>query len=263
MRSVLKRHELYHKVLTLRAGGLSYNQILRSIEREDGTRLRKSHIHDWVTGRHNPFGSVSNFSDSPTPELTYVVGVAKGDATLDAQQWKHRIRLGVVDKDFAESFNRCISKVLRTQPHSLTWIPSRLQWSVEVCSLLLYRFLNRPLSKLKSTVEHCERCIASFLRGFFDSEGSIYRRSLTVSNTRLRALTYAKQLLGRLGISVTGPHLQRMGGRNVIIKGKTYHANRNQYALYVRTTSLPRFKKVIGFSIARKSDALRAALISN
>jgi intein-encoded DNA endonuclease-like protein len=209
-----------------------------------------------------PFGSVRKLDESPSPELAYVVGVAKGDATLDIHRWNYRIRLRVTDKDFAQTFNRCISKVLNTRPHSLMWIPSRLQWSVEVSSLLLYRTLVKPLSKLKAFVEHCEPCMGAFLRGFFDSEGSISGRSLTISNTRISVLYYAKRLLTKLGIASTGPSLRALGGRLVTIKGRQYVANRNDYSLRIRATSLGRFKEAVGFSIKRKSDRLTRALDS-
>ena len=260
MRPVLERYELYRKVLALRARGLSYNQIIRNLERREGVRLGKSHVHDWVTGEHQPFGSVGAFDPAPSLELAYLIGVSRGDADLGIDKWNYRIRLRATDKDFVQAFNRCASAVLRSRLHSVMWIPSRHQWSVEICNLLLYQFLRQSLAKLRTTIEHCEACIGRFLRGFFDSEGSMSGRSLTVSNTRFVTLTLVKNLLERLGLSVTGPHLLSRGGRNVVIKGKVYKANRNQYSLRVRTISLSLFRELIGFSIARKTDALDKGL---
>jgi intein-encoded DNA endonuclease-like protein len=102
-------------------------------------------------------------------------------------------------------------------------------------------------------IEHCENCVTSFLRGFFDSEGSMSGRSLTVSNTRHVALACVKSLLRSLGISSTGPHLKAEGGRTVLIKGRFYRANRNEYYLRVRAKSLERYRALVGFSISRKT----------
>ena len=259
MRPVLERDKLYHEVLALRTQGLSYNQIIKHIQEREGVRLGKSHLHDWITGKHRPLGSVTEFDSKPSPELAYLIGVAKGDASLGVNRWNYRIRLRVIDKDFAQAFNYCASEVLHRGLHSLMWIPSRLQWSVEICSELLYLFLKQPLTRLRITIEHCEACIALFLRGFFDSEGSISGRSLSVSNTRLVTLTTVKRLLKRLDLAVTGPHLGSRGGRLVTIKGKEYKANRNLYTLRVRARSLAKFQELIGFSIARKSRALAQA----
>jgi DNA endonuclease len=259
VRPVLERDELYRKVLELRADGLSYNHIIKEVQRTTGVRLRKSHLHDWITGKHKPLGSVRAFAAEPSPELAYLIGVSKGDADLGINRWNYRVRLRAVDKDFVQTFNHCASVVLGTKPHSMAWIQKRGQWSVEICSLKLYRFLQQPLRKLKVTMEHCENCIASFLRGFFDSEGSMSGRSLTVSNTRLVTLACVRRLLRRLGVSTTGPYLKAEGGRIVLIKGRFYKANRNVYYLRVRAKSLERFRVFVGFSIGRKSKALSEA----
>jgi DNA endonuclease len=259
VRPVLERDELYKKVLALRADGLSYSRIIEEIQRTTGVRLRKSHLHDWTTGKHRPLGSVRAFAAEPSPELAYLIGVSKGDADLGIDRWNYRVRLRAVDKDFVQTFNHFGSVVLGTKPHSMSWIQKRGQWSVEICSLKLYRFLKRPLLELKAAIEHCEYCIASFLRGFFDSEGSMSGRNLTVSNTRLVTLACVRRLLRRLGISTTGPHLSTEGERIVLIKGKFYKANRSVYYLRVRANSLEMFRALVGFSIGRKSEALREA----
>ena len=263
MRPVLERDQLYRRVLALRARGLSYSRIIEAVRTEAGVTLRKSHLHDWIQGKHRPLGSVHQFSNEPSQELAYLIGVAKGDAALDVQKWNYRIRLRVIDRDFTQEFDRCVCRVLGCRPHSIMWIDSRSQWSIEVCSLLLYKFLRQPLSKLETAIEHCQSCVSAFLRGFFDSEGSISGRTLNISNTRLVNLSYCKRLLKSLGLSVTGPHMGRKGGRLVVIKGRLYRANRNQYNLRVRTRSLLDFRNLVGFSIKRKRIALNRALAPN
>ena len=49
---------------------------------------------------------------------------------------------------------------------------------MEVRSQTLYELLRKPvdLDRLRRYIEHCERCVAAFIRGFADSEGSIDKR---------------------------------------------------------------------------------------
>ncbi|MEM0481617.1 MAG: LAGLIDADG family homing endonuclease [Nitrososphaerota archaeon] len=86
---------------------------------------------------------------------------------------------------------------------------------IELESKVLYELLKRPLrlEKVKKFVEHCNRCKSAFLRGFFDSEGSVDEDGeVTVYNTDLALLRYVKQLLSSLGIKTTVPHLYVKSG---------------------------------------------------
>ncbi len=71
-RPTTEREKLYRLVLDLRKDGLSYNQIIRKIEVEQGISLGKSHISGWINGKHKPFGYVRAFDATPTAELSYL-----------------------------------------------------------------------------------------------------------------------------------------------------------------------------------------------
>ena len=217
-------------------------------------------MSDWVNGRHHPFGSAYEFSASPSPELAYIIGVSKGDGSVRSQKWNHRVRLRVIDKEFAEEFDRCASHVLGSPRHAITWLSNHGLWCVEVLSVLLVRFLRGPFSQVVKAVTHCEKCAAGFLRGFFDSEASMSGRSLDVSNGSIRIMRLVKQLLLKIGVQSTGPRLAQKGGRLVTIKGRIYRANKNIYALHVLSTSLSEYANQVGFSIERKRPALASAL---
>jgi intein-encoded DNA endonuclease-like protein len=239
---------------------MSYNQIIRAILLQRGIRIGKSHVSDWVSGKHHPFGSVYEIRATPTPELAYLMGVAKGDGSIRVQKWNHRIRLRVIDREFAEEFDRCASIVLGSPKHAITWLPKQGLWCVEVLSVLLVRLLKGPFSEFVKAVSHCERCAGGFLRGFFDSEASMYGRSLTLYNGSLRTMRLANKLLSNLGILASGPRLDQRARGIVTIKGKRYHSNKDMYLVYVRTNSLLRFADLVGFSIWRKRIALSKAL---
>ncbi len=260
LRPTAEREELYRLVLGLRREGLSYNQIIGRVEAERGVRLRKSHVSDWINGRHRPFGYVRAFDSAPKAELAYVIGVYLGDAsTSNGRNHNHKIKLRVIDREFAQEFANCLAKLLRRDPPRVKWHERTHSWHTELSSLLLQSFLRQELKELVPTISHCDECRAAFLRGFFDSEGSVFERTLTAANENLEVLRLVCELLQSLGIETTGPHLSAKGGRTVMIKGKFYRQNEDLHHLRVRSRSLETFQEKVGFSIVRKSNALSIA----
>lgn len=249
-------------MLDLRKQGLSYNQIIRRVDEEHGAKLRKSHVSEWLSGRHTPLGSVTAFEPNPCPELAYVIGVERGDASMSVgkKSYNYMIKLRVIDKEFAEEFSRCLSLILRGSPPRVKWHEKTHSWHTQVSSLLLTSFLRKDLKDLIPTISHCEDCKAAFLRGFFDSEGSIRERSLTASNEDLELMELVCKLLQSLGIQTTGPYLATKGGRTVMIKGKFYRQNDDLHYLRVRSRSLQTYQTKVGFAILRKSEALSVAV---
>jgi hypothetical protein len=67
---------------------------------------------------------------------------------------------------------RCLPRGLRIEPKYGDNIRRNV---VRVGSKTLYELLRKPveLDRLKKYIEHCERCVAAFLRGFADPEGSV------------------------------------------------------------------------------------------
>jgi len=116
--------------------------------------------------------------------------------------------------------------------------------------------LKQNLRELVPSIEHCQSCKAAFLKGFFDSEGCVSGRKLTVSNGDLDKMSLVCKLLGELGIVATGPHLLREAGGMTLIKGKLYRVNKNQYLLYVRAGSVETYRDKVGFCVSRKGARL-------
>jgi intein-encoded DNA endonuclease-like protein len=72
-------------------------------------------------------------------------------------------------------------------------VKSSGRYVVEAESKTLYELLRKPvdLYRLRRYIEHCERWVAAFLRGFADSEGCVDKRGyIFILNTNLRLLTY-------------------------------------------------------------------------
>jgi len=115
------------------------------------------------------------------------------------------------------------------------------------------------LHRLKKYIEHCERCVAAFLRGFADSEGSVNKRGyIFILNTDLRLLIYIKELLRRLGIESTGPIIHVRRGTIITDpeRGMKYSRNKDCHRLHIRASSNMSFYRYIGFTITSKQIRL-------
>jgi intein-encoded DNA endonuclease-like protein len=123
----------------------------------------------------------------PSEELAYVIGVKVGDGYVGK---KSRVRKGynyvwiglkARDREFVEEFARCLAKVLGRRQIRPRYVKSSGRYVVEAESKTLYELLKKPvdLDRLRRYIEHCGRCVAAFIRGFADSEGSVDKNGNT------------------------------------------------------------------------------------
>ena len=153
------------------SAGLSPVEIRDWMETKLGKKADLATIKGWAAGRHSPYGRVYHLPEEPVPELAYIIGVNFGDASR-SRNWRHNYnRLRVGDEDFAREFARAASVVLG-RTYKVWFDGKRGLWQTDVLSMLLYKLVTRPLSGLKATITHCADCVAAFVRGFFDAEGS-------------------------------------------------------------------------------------------
>ena len=103
-----------------------------------------------------------------------------------------------------------------------------------------------------------------FPESFYDGEGSISGRSLTLYNTQLDILLYVRDRLSKLKIETTEPSVGTRAGTELKdrMNGRTYKRNHDRFRLRIRVKSLPRFARDIGFTVNRKRQKLAKALIS-
>jgi len=264
------RIKLYNDVIALRRGGLMYRGIIGEVWRRYGARISKSHISYWLRGIHSPYNGrriPSLELLKPSEELAYVIGVKVGDGYVGK---KSRVRKGyndvmigleAKDREFVEEFARCLAKVLGRKQIRPRFRDDVGKYVVEVGSKTLYELLRKPvdLERLKKYIEHCERCVAAFLRGFADSEGCVDKNGyITIYNTDQRLLTYIMDLLRRLGIESTGPRIHVRRGTIFYDPrmGKKYTHNKDVYVIYVRASSNINFYRYVGFAITRKQARL-------
>ncbi|MEM1575803.1 MAG: LAGLIDADG family homing endonuclease [Nitrososphaerota archaeon] len=267
------RSQMYDDVIKLRKQGLNYIQIQKEIYEKYGLRLPQPTISTWINRKKHPLGRVNKFDDKPSPELAYVIGAIFGDGSLyfDKHYFHFLILLAVNDKEFANEFGKNLAKVLgKKGPYKPFWDEHRKQWVVEVTSILLYKFLNKPLRELKPYIEYSNKTASAFLRALFDGEGCMftkrypkkYIRTLRLYSTDKELLNYAKFLLEKyFNINTTGPHLERKSGEvKHFPNGRITKTTKDFYYLYIRTNSLLNFYKFINFSIKRKQQRLIEAI---
>ena len=265
------RAKMYDDVVELGRQGLTCKEIQEKIYDEYREQISLPLIRYWINGKHNPLGKVNKFDEKPSPELEYIIGAIFTDGYKYLNGTHYFLRLEVNDKEFAEKFAECLTKVLgRKKPYKPFFNRKRKRWVVIGCSVLLFKFLNRTLEELKPIIEYDKKCVSAFLQALFDGEGSIIikiegrrrERQLYLYNTNRELLIYAKYLLKKyFGIEATGPHLSTRKGSIIHFpNGKIAKANKDYYYLYVRTKGFLSFYRHVGFSIKRKQQRLIKAI---
>jgi intein-encoded DNA endonuclease-like protein len=254
------RIKLRDRVIELRQQGRSYSEIIEIIEQEFGVVLSKSHVSYWTRGIHDPHNGrriPSLELLEPSEDLAYVISVLCGDGHVKTKKGYHYvIYLEAKDKEFVEEFAIRVGRVLNRPPPKVK-VNSDGRYYVEVKSRTLYELLKKPIEieKIRKYVEHCEKCVAMFLRGFFDSEGCVSKSGyITATNTNHELLTYVQRLLKRFGIESTGPHLKYPKGSIMHCPrtGKPYRRKKDNYTIYILAEGNERFYRYVGFTIQRK-----------
>lgn len=163
---------------------------------------------------------------NPTPELAYIAGVVWGDGTTCAcGNGKYVVGLQATRREFVEAFRLALIK-LGFRADRVCEIKSPRCTNGRVYSTYcrckpLYLFL-RDESKV---VELAHQYPIQFLKGFYESEGTLVRTSTSVhckvSNTKYRKAALVWDLIEKLGFkcklswdeSIKCYHVRILGGR--------------------------------------------------
>ncbi len=205
---------------------------------------------NWLYRGISPIHKFNIPSLAPSPELAYVLGVIYSDGWLeDHPRSRGRIVLTAKDKDFVECFNRNICRVLNKK--SVYSIHNhRGYWQVEAYSILLYRFLRRPIEEQKKIIEQYPEC---FIRALFDGDGTIFVTKhgvygLSISSVNKEKIEYIKELL------------RRKFNIDSKIYGCKQKNKKKQWKLRIYKKDYPLFYIRIGFAIRRKQNRLSEAV---
>ncbi len=270
----------YNNVIKLKESRLSQNKISKETGISSGT------VGYWTNTSRKPRflyakkqqREMIEESKFLSNELAYIYGVLIGDGHLEACKLNNRIYLGVCDKDFAYEFAKVLKKwsgfsptinkrKVNTQPHKTkygNWIKSKKdQYIVRLGSKQIVNFLLTKIDSRtytwkvpKDILENKnEIIIASFLKGIFDSEGSVIYNAKN-NKRRVELTMYGKE------VKKLQELLDKINIKSTVIQPKR-EKERGTFVLRILDKkSLIIFNKMIGFTIKRKDILLRKSLKS-
>jgi intein-encoded DNA endonuclease-like protein/DNA-binding CsgD family transcriptional regulator len=197
------------------------------------------------------------YSKNLSPEKAYVLGVLAGDGWLSYYPTKRRCQIGLetVDEEFADEFRRCLNKVYGLNPSKKKVFVKNPKWKDKyrvrscckaACEDLLsfgvpFRqddWLIPPAIKNASIDVQ-----ASYLRGFFDSEGSVEANGRRIKGT-------SSNLPGLVDISALLRDLRIRSRIICLSKGNVGDVRIQDRA------SVELFAENVGFTIKRKKEKL-------
>lgn len=185
-----------------------------------------------------------------TPEKAYVLGVLCGDGYISVKAMKLEIRK---DEEFIEEFCKCLEEVYGLK-YKHRYYGLRNSFIVDVPAQIICEDLLKhsefgvrkwrvPQEILESKNE---KIIGCFLRGFYDSEGSVSRPAITSSSVNGEGIKQIRDMLQRLGIKTT----LKLNGRK-----------KNYWVLYIfRKERFRLFQNKVGFIIKRKHNKITEIL---
>lgn len=154
---------------------------------------------------------------SPSKPLSYVLGVLKGDGSVNVDQHHHYlIRLQVKDKVFAESFKEALSEIGLHPNLRFKESEVRPAYTVYAYSKILVKWYSSLSLKDIKTLIGAPSFALGFVKGFYESEGSfvhVWREKrkkhqwrLAIYNNDQVLLLMTCQVLKELGFNF---HLQK------------------------------------------------------
>jgi intein-encoded DNA endonuclease-like protein len=180
-----------------------------------------------------------------TQEKAYILGVLIGDGHISNTTVSLEIRN---DEEFIKEFANCINKTYGLN-YSHYYYQKNNTFRIYVSPEAIVNDLNKygdfytytwnvPNHILKSKNE---KIISNFLRGYYDSEGTINKGCISVTSVSRNGLSQIKSLLSFLGIKSSLSNY----------KGKYY------YLLISNNQNRKIFQDKIGFTIKRKAEKLK------
>jgi intein-encoded DNA endonuclease-like protein len=146
-----------------------------------------------------------HFKEDREETLAYILGVVLGDGSKRVRDYQHIIELNVKDKQFADAFETAVNQIgLHTWR---TWKKvnykgePRYYHRVIVNSKRLFIWLSTV--DLKHYVLKSEENICSFLRGIYESEGSIGTCGLTIALSNDKLISFIQKCIEELGFTTS------------------------------------------------------------
>ncbi|MBI3563488.1 MAG: ribonucleoside-diphosphate reductase [Gammaproteobacteria bacterium] len=238
----------------------------------DRVLLNDHHLNTSWIGAHN-------FEEG------YLLGLLLGDGTLKQDKavlsvWKQAAIANGVDAHFVTGVQAVMAEAMRAAQS----LPHRGDFSGwhEVAGRNEYRLSVAALKQLAEDVgmvpghkvitptleRSSSDCYRGFLRGLFDSDGSVHGNqskgvSVRLAQSDLPTLQAVQRMLLRLGVVATIYPDRRPAGASLLPDGKggsKHYATKPQHELVISGANLLQFQQHIGFANTDKSDRLANAL---
>lgn len=194
-------------------------------------------------------------------DFAFVLGVMQGDGCVSGgypyrnrKRMYYRIILNTIDYDFAIEFKNRLEK-WSGMTSSLSYRPSKVpnwkdQWHVVLYSNEASKFLRN--FNLSDVLDFNEKEKGLFLRGFFDSEGSVYftarRNEVKCFNTNKATMFLVDKMLHSIGIKK-------------VYWYTSFHSEMPCYRLSIHSKAdVQVFNEKVGFSINRKQRRVEEIL---
>lgn len=191
-----------------------------------------------------PTKEFSNLSS----EKAYILGVLCGDGHINPSSIRFEIKF---DEEFIKRFSQCFDmvyglyfpyKYYKKRDSFVLYVSSEI-----ICEdLLKYGKFGTLEWKVPEEILNCndEKIISNFLRGIYDSEGSVAKSAVTISSVSKKGIKGISYLLKKLGI-----------------KNKIRLYRKKYYTLYIfRKERFKIYREKIGFTIKRKQERLNEML---
>ncbi len=209
---------------------------------------------------------LSKSAYSLNENLSYILGVIEGDGCVSIKQ--RRIILSVTDKDFALKFKESLEKWsgFKAKFYERNFKKYRernnvkTQYCVYIDSLEASRFVES--FDLNEIYYSNNKIISCFIKGFFDSEGTVIdiskkiKLGLRCFNTNIEIINFIELLLKRLNINSTITNV-----KNYNYPFSKSRVLKEYYFLSIyRKESIINFYSYIGFNINRKQQRLETQI---
>lgn len=260
-----ERMRLYNEVWKIRKElGFGSHRVSKLLGINQGV------IDGWLYHGSCPEWNRIKFTPHPSKELSYVLGVVLGDACL----WKNKaghcfIELKSKDKDFVETFASCMTKLFNKSRINSIQHTYDSYWKTQYGSREFYNFVKSL--NVSDIIEYVKTNQEAFLRGLFDSEGSVHVQasnnfdiSVGLSNANKELLESISKIL-KNNFKINS-HIVRVKEKGSLIKDKKskYFRNKDVWRLQVHgLNGIKTFIDKIGFSIKRKQDKIKDAIELN
>jgi len=239
------------KIMEMRKNGFSY----KTLEKRFRLKGKNSPLRENLKGIRQERNARSFYKVpvnlNPSNDLYYICGVLHGDGWIrNGKHYQNEnsrmcgIGLDVIDRDFAENFSRCCTNIGLNPAlfkHKRKYLKRGFVWRVMAWSSIFvdwfealdYDHFNNIGNEYK----------ADFLRGIFDSEGSVNKYNINITSTDYDLMELISNLMEDVGF---GNEIKTV---DTVLRGNPYR----MYRIYLnKRDGAKDFLELIQPSIARK-----------